>query len=67
MKEFLQGKKTYIISALAVAAIWVDYFFGLGLSDLCKPDEDCSLTTQQALAATWAAISAITIRLGIGK
>jgi hypothetical protein len=66
IKAFLSGKKTYIVSGLAIAAVWVDYFFNLGLSDLCT-EEPCSITLQQAGAATWAAITAMTLRAGVAK
>lgn len=70
IKESLKGKKTYIVSAFALLFVWADYFFGIGLSDACKDlaeGEACSITLQGALQATWGAITAMTLRAGIGK
>jgi hypothetical protein len=66
VKALLQGKKTYIVSIVAIMGIWIDYFFGIGLSSLCDVDS-CVLTIQEAGAATWAAITAMTLRAGIAK
>lgn len=66
IKAILQGKKTYIVSGIAVLAVWIDYFFGLGLSSECIV-EPCTLSLQQAGAATWAAITAVTLRAGVAK
>ena len=66
IKTLLQGKKTYIISIVAIFGIWIDFFFAIGLSSLCDVDS-CTLTTQEAIAATWAAITAMTLRAGIAK
>lgn len=65
------GKKTYILAAIGVTAIWADHFFGIGLSDACKAaataaDAVCTISTADAIKATWAAIMAVTIRAGIG-
>jgi hypothetical protein len=70
IKTTISGKKTYIISGVAILFVWVDYFFGIGLSEGCKDlakGETCSITLSGAMQATWAAITAVTLRAGIGK
>ena len=70
--EFLKGKKVYILSAIAIIGIWVDYFTGgvLGLSELCSitPQTDvCKPDIANAIKLTWAALVASGLRAGIAK
>ena len=70
IRELLQGKKTYILAALAVIGIWVDYFFQLVLSELCAltPSGDvCKPDLSAAVQMTWAAFTASSIRAAISK
>jgi hypothetical protein len=77
IKSFLQGKKTYILAAATIVTVWLDYFFGIGLSDTCKSNppadsattqavvESCTISLNTAVSATWAAVMAATVRAGI--
>ena len=70
IREKLIGYKTYILIALAVLAVWIDYFFGLGLSDLCKGSEvaeakACAISLKSAVEATFGLLVAGTIRAGV--
>jgi len=71
IKEFLQGKKTYILAGLTVIGVWADYFFGLGLSDACKATveaaAECKVTFQQACTVSYAALTSATLRAAIAK
>lgn len=71
IKNILQGKKTYILAFVAIAAVWLDFVFGIGFSDVCKAAQDvatgCTVTFQEAMSATWASLAAVTIRAGIAK
>ncbi len=65
----LKGKRTYITIAVGIACIWLDHFYGTSFTDTCKsavtaptPDVGCTLTTQQAIGLTWAAIVAAFMR-----
>ena len=69
---FLQGKKVYILSAIAVIGVWLDYFTGgaLGVSQLCAatPQGDvCHPDMGKAIELTWAALTASGLRAGIAK
>jgi hypothetical protein len=69
IKEFLQGKKTYILAGVGVSAIWLDHFFGIGLSDACQAATDavCSISTADAFKATWAILIGLTVKAGITR
>lgn len=72
IKDFLKGKKVYILSLIAVIGIWVDYFTGgvLGLSELCSmtPEGDvCTPDVAAAAKLTWAAVTASALRAGMSK
>jgi len=71
IKEFLSGKKTYIIAGFAIIAVWLDFFFGIGFSDACKATAEatkgCSITFTEAAGASYAAFTAATLRAAIGK
>lgn len=69
----IDGKKTYITSILAIAYIWLDYFYHIGLSDSCKaalaanPAVECTLTLSTCALATFAALGLMAGRSAIGK
>lgn len=64
----LKGYRTYILAVLGIIAVWLDHFFGIGLSSQCTATAiDCTITLTQAIAATWAALMAIAIRAGINS
>lgn len=68
LRTLLQGKKTYILAALAVIAIWLDYFFGIGLSDACADaTQVCTISLADAIKATFIAAGFSTLRAGIAK
>lgn len=69
LKLALQGKKTYILAAVGIAAIWVDHYFGIGLSDTCKAavDQACSISTAEAIKATWGILIALTVKAGLTR
>lgn len=56
MKEWLKGKKTYILLLIALIAVWLDVWLGLGLSTECQnlaEGEECSLSVSDGLKYTW--------------
>lgn len=70
LKALVDGKKVYILAGIAVLAVWVDYFFGLGVSDVCKAMAEgkaCTISLAEAANTTWQALIAAALRAGIAK
>ena len=67
IKEFLSGKKTYILAGIAIAGVWIDYFFQLGISESCVGLEVCVVELSTAIQITFAALGFSTLRAGIAK
>lgn len=63
-----QGKKTYITAIVSLAYIWLDHFYGIGLSDTCKAalaNSPCVMPLDTAIQATLAVAMAVFIRSGM--
>jgi hypothetical protein len=69
IREKLQGKKTYILLVLGFGAIWIDYFFGLGVSPLCEENiaGECLVSLKDTITATYGLLVGITTKAGIDR
>lgn len=67
----LAGKKTYIMGVIGLAYVWIDHFYGIGLSDSCKalaamaPAQPCTMPLDTAIQMSIALVMGMFLRSAV--